>query len=267
MSAGADKGANLAKAAQLIERACSEEKPDLVMLPECFTFYGGSPEAQRASAEACPGGDGYSLLQDAARRHGVFIHGGSLNELDGSKIYNTSLIFDRKGRELARYRKIHLFSITAPDGVSYDEAWLYSPGENIVVCDLEGIMLGCTICYDLRFPELFQALVRHGAQVIAVPSAFTLQTGKEHWEPLLRARAIETQCYILAPDQEGVYEEGGQILSNYGHSSVLEPWGSVIAKRALGDGIVATRLDINSVAVARERIQLARHRVLRKVEL
>ena len=264
MSAGADKAANLAKAAGLIERACQEEKPDLVMLPECFTYYGGTRDGQRASAEPCPGGDGYALLSDAARRHGVFIHGGSLNELDGRQVYNTTLVFDRTGREIARYRKIHLFSITAPDGVAYDEAWLYGRGRDVVVCDVEGTALGLTICYDLRFPELFRALVEQGAEVIAVPAAFTLQTGKEHWEPLLRARAIETQCFILAPGQEGAYEEDGQTLYNYGHSMVVEPWGAVVARQALGEGIVATRLDLDAVATARERIQLSHHRRLRE---
>lgn len=256
----ADKAANLAAANRLIEQACAEERPDLVMLPECFTFYGGSQEAQRASAESCPGGDGYELLRSAAARHGVYIHGGSLNELDGGTVFNTSLVFDRSGREIARYRKIHLFSITAPDGVAYDEGWLYGPGEDLVVCDIDGVKLGCTICYDLRFPELFRALVDRGAQLIAAPAAFTLQTGKEHWEPLLRARAIETQCFILAPGQEGAYVEDGQTLYNYGHSLIVEPWGTVIARRGLGEGIVAARLDLDAVATARNRIQLANHR-------
>ncbi len=128
--------------------------------------------------------------------------------------------------------------------------------------DLDGIRVGCTICYDLRFPELFRALADAGCQVIAVPAAFTLQTGKEHWEPLLRARAIESQCFILAPGQEGAYEEGGQTLYNYGHSLVVEPWGTVIARRSLGDGIVAAMLEIGAVETARRRIPLAQHRRL-----
>lgn len=265
MNAGADKAANLAVAARLIERAAAEEQPDLVMLPECFMFYGGSREAQLASAEPFPGGEAYSMLQAAAARHGSFIHAGSVNEREGDRIFNTTVVFDRSGREVARYRKIHMFSITSPDGVAYDEGWLYRAGSDIVVYDLEGAKIGCAICYDLRFPELFQALVRRGAQIIALPSAFTLQTGKEHWEPLLRARAIETQCFVLAPALEGAYEEDGATLHTYGHSLIAEPWGAVIARRALGEGIVAARLDLAEVETARQRIQLAAHRNTRFV--
>ena len=265
MNTGADKAKNLARAEHLIEQAVREEQPDLIGLPECFAFYGGSREQQRAAAEPCPGGDTYAMLQAAAARHRVFIHAGSLNELDGDVVYNTTVVFDRSGREVARYRKIHLFSITTPDGVAYDEGWLYRAGEEVVTYDLDGIRIGCTICYDLRFPELFQALVAQGAKIIFVPAAFTLQTGKEHWEPLLRSRAIESQCFILAPAMEGTYEEDGVPLQTYGHSLIVEPWGSVIARRALGDGIVAARLDLADVDTARRRIQLAAHRGSRRV--
>ncbi|MGO4735807.1 carbon-nitrogen hydrolase family protein [Bosea sp. 2KB_26] len=262
MNAGQDKAANIAIAQRLIEQACREESPDLVMLPECFTLYGGDADAQRAAAEPCPGGEAYAMLQAAAARHEVYIHGGSLNERDGDRIFNTSLVFNRMGREVARYRKIHLFAITAPDGTVYDEGKIYGAGSELVTFDLDGVTVGCTICYDLRFPELFRALVDAGARLIAVPAAFTLHTGKEHWEPLLRARAIESQCFILAPGQEGPFEEDGQILYNYGHSLVAEPWGAVIAKRALGEGIVAARLDLAAIDLARTRIPLARHRRL-----
>lgn len=265
MNAGADRAANIERARRLIDGAVREEQPDLVLLPECFAFYGGSREQQIASAEPCPGGDAYAMLRDAAIRHRVFIHAGSLNERATDAIHNTSVVFDRAGREVARYRKIHMFSITTPDGVAYDEAWLYGPGSEIVTYDLDGVTVGCTICYDLRFPELFKALVDRGAKVIAVPAAFTLQTGKEHWEPLLRARAIETQCFILAPAMEGAYEEDGATHHTYGHSMVVEPWGAVIARRALGDGIVAARLDMADVDAARSRIQLASHRRKRLV--
>lgn len=262
MNIGQDKAANLAKAQRMIEQACAEETPDLIVLPECFTLYGGDAQAQRDAAEQCPGGETYSLLQDLAARHGVYIHCGSLNERDGERIFNTSLVFDRAGQEVARYRKIHLFAITAPDGTVYDEGKIYGAGKEVVTFDLDGVRVGCAICYDLRFPELFRALADAGCQVIAIPAAFTLQTGKEHWEPLLRARAIESQCFILAPGQEGAYEEDGLTLYNYGHSLVVEPWGTVIARRSLGDGIVAARLDLAAVEDARRRIPLAQHRRL-----
>ncbi|MCJ2877579.1 carbon-nitrogen hydrolase family protein [Rhizobium pusense] len=265
-NARADKVANVRRAFELIEQACTEDRPDLVMLPECFTIYGSTVEAQLAAAEPCPGGETYEALGKLAAKHGVFIHAGSMNERDGERMYNTTLVFDRSGKEVARYRKIHMFSITAPDGVVYDEGKIYTPGTDIVTYDIDGVTVGCTICYDLRFPELFQALVARGAKIIAVPAAFTLQTGKEHWEALLRARAIETQCFILAPGQEGPYEEDGATLFNYGHSLVVEPWGAVIARRALGEGIITTRLDLADIDAARSRVQLAAHRAARNVQ-
>ncbi|HUF81860.1 MAG TPA: carbon-nitrogen hydrolase family protein [Burkholderiales bacterium] len=260
MNSQHDKAANLRQAAELIDRACEHERPDMVVLPECFTFRGGTVALHKQAAEPCPGGEAYSMLQDRARRHGVVIHGGSLNECDGPDVYNTTLVFDRSGREIARYRKIHMFAITAPDGVRYDEGEIYRAGDDVVTYETDGVTVGCAICYDLRFPELFRKLVDAGARVIAMPAAFTLQTGKEHWEVLLRARAIESQCYILAAAQEGVYYDNGEALYTYGHSMVVEPWGTVVARRALGSGIVTTRLMASEVDSARQRIPLARHR-------
>jgi len=260
MNAQHEKTANVRLAAELIDRAWELDKPDLVVLPECFMFYGGNVALHKQAAEPCPGGVAYSMLQEKAKRYGMFVHGGSLNERDGADVYNTSVVFDRAGNEIARYRKIHMFAITTPDGVVYDEGTIYKAGDKIVTFDVEGINVGCTICYDLRFPEIFIKLVNAGARVIVVPSAFTLQTGKEHWEALLRARAIENQVYILAPGQEGVYYEDGAPLYNYGHSLIVEPWGTVIARRGLGNGIVSAHLDPAEVAKARERIPLASHR-------
>lgn len=255
-----DKAANIALAAELIDRAWEQERPDLIVLPECFTFYGGTIALQREIAEPCPGGAAYAMLEERARRYGVYIHGGSLNERDGDTVYNTSLVFDRGGKEIARYRKIHMFAITTPDGVVYDEGQIYDAGRELVTFPVDGVMVGCTICYDLRFPELFMQLVDAGAEVIVVPSAFTLQTGKEHWEVLLRARAIETQCYILASAQEGVYFEDGEPLFNYGHSMIVEPWGTVVARRGLGNGVVTGYVEPDQIAKARQRIPLAQHR-------
>ena len=134
-----------------------------------------------------------------AAKHGVFIHAGSIMEkIEGEgRIHNTSVVFDRKGKEIARYRKIHLFDVTTPDGASYKESETVKAGDAVVTYDCEGVTVGCSICYDLRFPDLFQALAEKGAQVIALPAAFTMQTGKDHWETLLRARAIETETYRL----------------------------------------------------------------------
>ncbi|EKF18321.1 carbon-nitrogen hydrolase family protein [Nitratireductor pacificus] len=262
MNAGADPSANIATAHRLIEQAVVQERPDLIVLPECFTSFGGTAETQMAAAEPCPGGAGYEMLAGMARQHGVFIHGGSLTELKDGRRHNTSFVFDRAGREVAAYRKMHLFSITAPDGTVYDEGRVYTAGDDVVTYDMDGVLVGCAICYDMRFPELFRALIEKGAEVIVIPAAFTLQTGKEHWEPLLRARAIETQCYVLAPGQEGRYEEDGETLYTYGHSLIVDPWGGVIARRPLGEGLVSARLERDAIARARRLIPLASHRRL-----
>lgn len=262
MNVGTSPAANVELARKLIDEAVATEKPDLVVLPECFTFFGGDAGTQHAAGEPCPGGAGYEMLAEAARRHGIYIHGGSLTEASGERRHNTSFVFDRQGREIAAYRKIHMFRITAPDGTVYDEGRVYTAGTEIVIYDLDGITVGCAICYDLRFPELFRALVDAGAEVIVIPAAFTLQTGKEHWEPLLRARAIETQCYVLAPGQEGRYEEDGETLYTYGHSLIVDPWGGVIACRPLGDGLVSARIDRSAIGRARRLIPLASHRRL-----
>lgn len=262
MNVGTDPVVNVATARQLIEEAVETERPDLIVLPECFTFFGGTAEAQKAAGEPCPGGGGYDMLAQMARRHGVYIHGGSLTEAKGEQRYNTTFVFDRTGREVVAYRKIHMFRITAPDGTVYDEGKVYTAGTDVVTYDLDGTRVGCAICYDLRFPELFRALVDAGAEVIIIPSAFTLQTGKEHWEPLLRARAIETQCYVVAPGQEGRYEEEGETLYTYGHSLVVDPWGGVIASRPLGNGLISARLERSAIERARRLIPLGSHRRL-----
>ncbi len=259
MNSQADKTANLDQARRLIERAVEEERPDFVALPEMWTFLGESDAEKRAAAEPIPGGSGYGLLQELAARHQIVLHGGSLMERDGDSIYNTTVVFDREGQELARYRKIHLFDITTPDGREFRESETFSRGARIVTYDALGSRIGCSICYDLRFPELYIQLAKDGAKVILVPSNFTLQTGKDHWEVLLRARAIETQTYVLAPAQWGRYGSGRH---SYGHTLIADPWGHVIAKARDGVGYVATRLDLDEVDRIRRRMPCAEHRVL-----
>ena len=170
------------------------------------------------------------------------------------------MVFDRDGRELARYRKLHLFDITTPDGKEYRESATFARGARVVTFDALGTRFGLSICYDLRFAELYLELAKAGAKVILVPAAFTLQTGKDHWEVLLRARAIETQTYVLAPAQWGRYANGGR--ANYGHSLIADPWGHVIAKAQDKVGYIAARLDLEEVERVRARMPCAQHRVL-----
>ena len=182
MNSGSDKAANIAAARALIDQAVAEEKPDWVCLPEVFDFMGGSFKDKQAAAETIPGGPAYAMLQEQAKKHGIFIHAGSILErIEGeARVGNTTVVFDRQGGELARYRKIHMFDITAPDGAKYHESAAMKPGDAVVTYDCEGVTVGCAICYDLRFPGLFQALADKGAEMIALPAAFTLQTGKDH---------------------------------------------------------------------------------------
>ncbi len=267
MNSVSDKPANLAAAKALIERAVEQEQPDWIGLPEVFDFMGGTLADKWAAAETLPHGPAYQMMQELAARHKVFIHAGSiLEKVEGSdKLFNTTLVFNKEGAEIARYRKIHLFDVTTPDGQSYAESASFNPGDAVVTYQCGQVTVGCTICYDIRFPVLFEALVEKGAQMIALPAAFTLQTGKDHWEVLCRARAIETQTYICASAQTGSFQSGpagkSETRHTYGHSLIADPWGHVIAMASDGPGLVSARLDMGLVEKVRGLIPVARHRV------
>lgn len=260
-----DKISNLARAEGLVRAAVADTRPDLVVLPELFAYLGGTPAGAMAAAEAFPNGDAYAMLSGLAREFGVNIHGGSIGERDGERLRNTSLIFDRNGAELGRYAKIHMFDVVTPDGLSYCESATFTRGEDIVLCDVDGIRLGCSICYDLRFGELFIALAKAGAQMIAVPAAFTLATGKDHWEVLLRARAIETQCYVLAAGQTGTYVADGLTRTNYGNSMIVDPWGCVIARAPDKLGWTTAKVDLDYLQQVRTNLPANRNRVLASI--
>jgi len=262
MNSVSDKGANVAAAKALIERAVADERPDWVLLPEHFDWAGGRRADKLANAETLPGGPAYAMAQAMAKTHRIFVHAGSIMEriAGEDRIHNTSVVFNRDGEEIARYRKIHLFDVTTPDGASYRESETVKPGDAVVTYDCEGVTVGCSICYDLRFPDLFLALADKGAQLIALPAAFTMQTGKDHWEVLLRARAIETETYVCASAQTGSFTVGNEQRQTYGHSLVADPWGHVVAKASDGPGIVSARLDFAQVKRVRAMIPVARHR-------
>lgn len=263
MNSGSDKAANIASARELIERAIAEESPDWISLPEVFDFMGGSRKDKMAAAETLPGGPAYTMMQELARKHRVYIHGGSiLEKIEGEdRVGNTTVAFDRDGKEIARYRKIHMFDITAPDGQEYKESKAYVPGDAVVTYKADDITVGCSICYDVRFPDLFAALADRGAEMIALPAAFTLQTGKDHWEVLCRARAIETETYFCAAGQTGTHMQGNEVRATYGHSLVADPWGHVVAKASDGVGYVAARIDPSRVKKVRAMIPVAQHKV------
>jgi len=268
MSPGADKEQNIAQARSLIEGVSASQKVDLVVLPEMWTCLGGTRAQKFAAAEPLPtpggrGAEAYEFLRQAAIENGFYVHGGSIGELVGDRIFNTSVVFSPRGEELARYRKIHLFDIVTPDGQGYRESATYGAGEQVVTVDIDGMKLGLAICYDLRFPELFLALRRQGAEVILLPAAFTLQTGKDHWEVLLRARAIETQCWVAAAACTGMHREAdGEPRYTYGHSLIADPWGHVVAKASDGVGWAVATMDHALTTRVRANMPLLDHRKL-----
>ena len=273
MNPGADKAENIAQARRLLDAAIAADRPDLVSLPEVWTCLGGSREGKLAQAEDlpahgsnAPGGAAYEFLRGIARSARIHVHGGSMQERAGpDRLFNTTVVFDPDGTEIARYRKIHLFDITTPDGTGFRESSLYDSGDETVTFRAGDVTVGAAICYDLRFSELFARLRQDGAELIMLPSAFTLQTGKDHWEPLLRARAIETQCWFAAAATWGKHLEGarGEPRFTYGHSLVADPWGQVVAQVSDGTGWATARIDPALTARVRRDMPVETHRKLR----
>jgi nitrilase len=263
---GASKVDNIAALRPLIDAAVGADQPDLISLPEMWSCLGASRATKLAEAEPLPPehpGAAYAFLRDTAIRHNILVHGGSIGERVGDKLFNTSLLFAPGGAELARYRKIHLFDVTTPAGQGYRESSLFGAGTNIVVGRTTAHAFGLAICYDIRFPELFLALRRAGAEVIFVPSAFTTETGRDHWEILLRARAIETQCWIIAAATTGThYDAAGKPRTTWGHSMIIDPWGHIRAELADGPGHATAALDFSYLAGVREKMPVLEHRRL-----
>jgi predicted amidohydrolase len=239
MNSTPDKAANLAAAARLIDQAV-DMGAQMVALPEYFNLYGAMPDVI-AGAEPVPGPSS-QLLQEKAREHGVYIHGGSIAEqIPGDeKCWFTNLVVDPAGEIIARYHKIHLFDIDITGRVSDNESSIARAGQEMVTFENEHGCFGLSICYDLRFPELYRALTLAGARVIFLPAAFTLYTGKDHWEALIRARAIENQVYMVAPAQIGTSAPGKQC---FGSSMIVNPWGTVVARAPETTGVIVADID------------------------
>lgn len=259
MISGADVQTNLERAGQLIARA-AEQGAQLVLLPECFAAFGNRSLQAIAAAEYDGSGPIRRFLAEQARVHGIWLVGGSipLPAEAGGKAMACCLVVDDQGREVARYDKLHLFDVEVPDNQrSYRESRDYDYGDRFVCIDTPVGRLGLSICYDVRFAELYQALRDAGAELIVVPSAFTAVTGAAHWDVLLRARAIETQCYVLAANQGGVHANGRE---TFGHSCLIEPWGSVTACLPQGEGIICGDIDLQHLNTIRGRMPVAGHR-------
>jgi deaminated glutathione amidase len=240
MSSTPNKAENLEAAERLIRQAVAAGA-GLVALPELFSCH-GLEKAYRENAEPVPGPT-TEVLGELARELGVYVLGGSIleGEPGAERLHNTSTFFDPSGELTAAYRKIHLFDVKAPDR-DYLESNTVMPGREIVTAKAGPATLGLSVCYDVRFPELYRLLALRGAEILAVPAAFTLQTGKDHWELLLRARAVENQAYAIAPAQWGQKADGRW---TYGRTMIVDPWGTVLSTCPDRDGYALATLDLD----------------------
>ena len=239
-----DKARNLAAAERLV-RAAAADGAELVGLPEKWNLLG--PGGEIAAGAEPLDGPSLTAARSWARELGIHLLAGSIAERAGEKAFNTSVLIGPSGEDLGVYRKIHMFDVEA-GGVEYRESEYEEAGGEIVTASLGATTVGLSVCYDLRFPELYRILAVRGARLIAVPSAFTLATGRDHWEVLLRARAIENQAFVLAPNQVG---EAPPHHSSYGRSAIVDPWGIMLAVAPDGEGFVAADLDL----AAQDRIR------------
>ena len=255
MNSRENREENLA-AAECLIRDLANKGAELVMLPEYFSFL-GSDALRKQLAEPLPQSFWLKTIRRLAQELNVHIHIGSCLEREGERIFNTGVVVDPQGEIIARYRKIHLFDVELPDGRKYLESDVFSPGNEIATFAIEGITFGMATCYDLRFPELFRHLARKGAQVLLLPAAFTLQTGRDHWEVLLRARAIENLCWVAAAGQWGAAPPDHLC---FGRSMVVNPWGTVVAQAADGVASVTAELDMTILQEIRTSFPALMHR-------
>ena len=260
MVSGADVGANLAAAARLIGQAAGRGAR-LVVLPENFALMGHTEHDKLAHAEADGDGPLQAFLADASREHGIWLVGGTLPiaTADPGRIRAACLLFDDAGRRVSRYDKIHLFDVAvAETGESYRESETIAPGDGPpVVADTPFGRLGLAVCYDLRFPELFRAMVDDGMELLALPAAFTATTGRAHWEVLLRARAVENLCHVVASAQGGRHPGDRE---THGDSMVIDPWGRVLDRVPEGEGVAVARIDRVLLERTRETFPALDHR-------
>lgn len=256
MNSRNNKEENIKKALEFIEQA-AKEGADLVSLPEYVDFLGDKQEKLQIG-ETIPGPTSEAFMKKA-KELGVYIHVGSMVEKGSdNKLYNTSLVINRDGEIVASYRKIHLFDIEIEGQVSAKESDTIIPGNEIVTADTSFGKVGLSICYDIRFPELFRTMALEGAKILFIPAAFTLYTGIHHWETLLKARAIENQCYVVASAQIGSYPPENR--TNFGSTMIIDPWGVVIARAPEREGIITANIDFNDIERVRQNVPCFNHR-------
>lgn len=267
MISGKDTEANLQVAERLLNQAAAEGA-QLAVLPENFACYGRGNLRAEGERESQGEGEILPFLQNQARSLSLWLVGGTIPlvhsaqpevvEADGQRIYAASCVFNPDGNLVARYDKVHLFDVDVADGVgSYRESDTICPGKQPQTADTPWGKLGLSVCYDLRFPEHYRSLLDAGAEILCVPSAFTYTTGQAHWEVLLRARAIETQCFVVAANQGGWHDTKRR---SYGHSCIIHPWGQVLAQRSEGEGVVVADLNMEELRQCRARMPIQKHR-------
>jgi len=256
MCSGLAPGPNLAQACDSIRKAVADGA-DYVLTPEVSNMMQSNREALFAQLAGEDDDRSLKAYRELAAELKIHLHIGSLAlRFSAERAVNRSFLIGPDGNVLASYDKIHMFDIDLPGGESYRESENYQAGETAVLCDLPWGRIGLTICYDLRFPALFRALAEGGAAFLTVPSAFTRTTGEAHWHVLLRARAIETGCFVFAAAQSGVHENGRE---TYGHSLIIDPWGRIMAEAADGPGVIMARIDPARVTQARQAIPSMSH--------
>ena len=249
---------NIASVVSYIEQA-SANQAAAVFLPECCCLMQTSRQQLRQGAELLDDGPIQSALSAAAKGNKIWVFAGSipLKSDDPARVFNTSLVYNDQGHRVARYNKVHLFDVELDNGEKYLESAYTMPGNEIVAIDSALGMVGLSVCYDLRFPELYRALADRKAQILLVPSAFSPTTGAAHWQPLLQARAIENFCYVIAAAQTGKHPSGRK---TYGHSIVIDPWGKVIAELEQEVGLIYAELELSVVDHARKQMPSLLHR-------
>ena len=261
MASGPNVTANLEEAEKLIKTAVQQEAR-LVVLPENFAIMGLTEVDKVAIAETVGAGPIQEFLSQQSSKHGIWIVGGTIPIESGvtGKVYSASLLYNDSGEMVARYDKIHLFDVVLDDSnESYNESETIESGDDVVVVDTPFGKLGMAVCYDLRFPELFRAMADVGMEICVLPSAFTSLTGRAHWESLLRARAIENLCYMVAPDQGGYHKNGRE---TYGDSMIIDPWGVVLNRLPHGTGVVVSDIDLEKLRKTRKNFPALQHKRL-----
>jgi nitrilase len=249
-------------AAGVLLREAKDAGAEIACLPENFAFIGLRDTDKQQIAETDGDGPAQAFLRNTARELKLWILGGTINLRDGAggRVTNSSLLFDADGKRVARYDKIHLFDVTIPGRHDqYRESDTIVPGRRVVLADTPAGRLGLSVCYDMRFPELYRDLVAQGAEWLAMPAAFTVPTGSAHWEPILRARAIENLCYVVAPAQSGTHTSGRE---TYGDTLIVDYWGKILARLERGSGVITAQFDLAKQADTRARFPALENRRL-----